>query len=193
MADLMQQLRAHAEEGDALMTRLKYAGTRPDAARYIRALRRWHRDLWPLAAACGVTLGTAGKYYPTDREAAPVMSAIVRPRVVNRHGKICEAQRKMLFVTAAALSRLATHLANAPPIPPKHPGGAPQKDPPKRIAAIADELHEQKRRGERRNKEGAIKAVLKREGFEEGGKEFERAFDRLRKRRTFSGKNCSSR
>ena len=182
MADPVRRLKAHAEKGDTLMIRLRYAGTRPDAARHVRALRRWHQELLPITEACGVTLAPAGKYYPTDREVAPVASTIANPFVTDRRGRMPEAQRRMLVVTAAALSRLAPQLATAKPIPPKRKGGRPQKDPLARIEAVETELYEQRRRRERRNKEGAIKTVLLSEGLEIGSAEFEQAFERLKKR-----------
>ena len=186
MSEVWKQLTVHAVEGRRLKKRLRYAGTRETVAEYVCELRRWHRDLLPLAEACGISLGIDDAYYPTEQEARPVVGPLVeRPLVTNRRGEITEAQRTMLVVTAAALSRLAPVLATLAPMPPKSPGGRPSLDPPARIAAIEQELREQRRRGEKRNKEGAIKAVLKREGMEPGGVEFERAFARLRKRKSF--------
>ena len=186
MSDPRQQLRDHAAEGRALFKGLRWARTRSDAAESIRALRRWHRDLPPLQEACGIPVSIGGAYYPTLDEALPVVGPLLeRPLVVDRHGQLPEAQRTMLVVTAAALSRLAPVLATLAPVPPKSPGGRPLKDPPERCVAIGRELRAQRYRGEKRNKEGAIKAVLEVEEMVLASVEFERAFERLRKRKTF--------
>ncbi len=183
MTDFMLKLKNHADAGSGDMKRLRYAKTREDAGKYVRILRNWHRDLRPIAEACGITLGAGDSYYPTVRESLPLVPVAIRPRVVNRHGEIPEAQRIMLAVTLAALSRLAPHLANAKPMPPKDKGGRRPLDPKTRIDAIQAELYEQKRRRETRNQEKAIRTVLLADGFEEGGGDYEKAFARLKKRK----------
>ena len=175
---MMLKLKDHADAGSGYMKRLRYAKTRDDTAKYVRILRNWHRGLHPIAEACGIKLRAGDGYYPTVREALPLVDVVIHPQVVNRKGEMPEAQRKMLAVTLAALSRLAPHLANAKPMPPKDPGGRRPLDSKTRIDAIQAELYEQKRRCERRNQAKAIRTVLLADGFEEGGDRFEKAFAR---------------
>ena len=167
MTGHMLELKAHCKAGDDFLTRLKYAKTRKEVAKYVCSLRPWYRELQPLAEACGLTLGAGNRLHPKIEEFTPVIPILCRPLVVNRHGKITEAQRIWLVVTVTVLSRLAPHLANAKPVIPKDRGGRPPIDPPEIIEAVRAELLEQVRQHRKRNKTKAIDKVISTIDFEE--------------------------
>lgn len=166
------KLTEHVPAGDTLLERLKRARARRDIARLVRALRKWHRELQPIAAAYSVPLAEGlRKMNPRPEENARVHGVIFSPLVVNRYGKIYEAQRRMLVTTATALYRIAPHLAA---VPAKDKGGnreIPEDD-------IIAEIHRLRVTG-KLIIEDAIRRVIP-EGLTEV--ENERMIGRLRKK-----------
>ena len=103
MADPMLALTDQVRAGDDLMMRLKSARAPNDIAKYVRALRRWHRDLRPLVKTYNAPLAESLRMLnPRPEE---------YQRVAGNYTSL--AQWRLLMTTATALYRLSPHLSTA--------------------------------------------------------------------------------
>lgn len=131
----MLKLARHVKVGDDLKGRLERARTRDDVAKYVRALRRWHHTLLPLAEDHSPVLAEGlRKLYPRPEETVRVRGV----RLIGRH-----SHRQMLNVVSAALYRLAPLLTTVPRGKPgRKPGQGKYKDE-KALAEIARLVNEE--------------------------------------------------
>ncbi len=151
MADPMLALTDQVRAGDDLMMRLKSARAPNDIAKYVRALRRWHRDLRPLVKAYTAPLAESLRMLnPRPEE---------YQRIAGNYTSL--AQWRLLMTTATALYRLSPHLANAAPVKPKNKGGRPKHQHPELVKAVQKGLLAQVEKGAKKPiKSRAFRAAL---------------------------------
>ena len=115
------QLAELYDSGNTAFQSLKRPATRADAARLVWQLRAWARELRAAATAYSTPLAASLRIVsPGPHEILCCNGARLLP---GRNGRPSEAQRCTLVYTAAALHRLAPHLAQAKPERKRGPKG----------------------------------------------------------------------